>query len=215
MNEVELLTNLSNIIRKLKIDDHVTIISLIGGAASGKSTMARKLKDFLGDANILGTDDYLVGDRSFRRKHLEGGDPREKYNQKKLNTHIEKICHLKEGEQFFIPTYDEVTGEAVDATKYNKAVGKAKYLIIEGDFDFVEKPDYRIYLDVSDQTRLSNRLRRDQNTRNANIQEIKDSFDLRQKLQYTPYTLPAREKANLIIKACVGEDDEYVYEILY
>lgn len=211
MNEVELLTNLSNVIRKLKIDDQVTVISLIGGAACGKSTIARKLSDILGDADILGTDDYVVGDRAYRRKHLEGGDPRKKYNQKKLNEHIEKICRLQEGEQFLVPTYDEQTGEAVDAAKYNRTIGKVKYLIIEGDFDFVEKPDYRIYLDVSDKTRLENRLRRDQNTRNASIQEIKASFDLRQKLQHIPYTLPAREKADFVIKACAGKDGEYVY----
>lgn len=54
-----------------------------------------------------------------------------------------------------------MTGEAVDAKEYHKKISKVKYIIVEGDFDFVENPDLLIYFDVDDEIRLDNRIQRD------------------------------------------------------
>lgn len=54
-----------------------------------------------------------------------------------------------------------MTGEAVDAKEYHKKISQVKYIIVEGDFDFVIAPDLLIYFDVDDETRLNNRIQRD------------------------------------------------------
>ncbi|MAE12991.1 hypothetical protein CMO92_00360, partial [Candidatus Woesearchaeota archaeon] len=84
--------------------------------------------------------------------------------------------------------------------KLHPAIPKVDYLIIEGDFDFVVHPDIKIYFHVPDDLRLQNRINRDKEKRNEpNVQNITENFNLRQKLQYIPYTLPAAKKAHLII----------------
>ena len=142
-------------------DGNVKVISIVGGAGSGKTTFAQELISFLGNACTLGTDDYVIGDRAYRKKYLEGGDPLKKYNPLALNKNISIIKSLKDGEYCYVPTYDDVTGEAVDAKEYHKKISQVKYIIVEGDFDFVINPDLLIYFDVADEIRLNNRIQRD------------------------------------------------------
>ena len=94
------------LVRKSKGED-TEVISIVGGAGSGKTTLARKLVDALGSADMLGTDDYVVGDRAYRRANLEGGDPIKKYNPVKLNDHIAAIKRLTNDEKLGVPTYNE------------------------------------------------------------------------------------------------------------
>ena len=144
-----------------KTKDNVKVINIVGGAGSGKTTFAHELIMFLGDACTLSTDDYVIGNREFRRKNLEGNSPLKKYNTTALNENISAIKNLKANEFHLVPTYDDVTGEGVDAREYHKKVFPVKYIIVEGDFDFVKNPDLLIYFDVDDETRLHNRITRD------------------------------------------------------
>ena len=118
---------------------------------------------------------------------------------------------LDDGEKLPVPTYNEQTGEAVDAAEYGRAIPKIKYHVVEGDFDFVQNPDLLVYFDVPDDVRLNNRILRDQISRNGgDVAKITDSFNLRQKLQHIPYTLPTREKAGMKVTAITtthGKDE--------
>ena len=214
LREEEFLDALSNLIRKNK-GEGTEVVSIVGGAGSGKTTLARKLIKALGNADMLGTDDYVIGDRAYRRANLEGGDPIKKYNPTKLNEHIAAIKNLDDSEKLGVPTYNEQTGEAVDAKEYTRQIGKVDFLVVEGDFDFVKGPDLLVYFDVPDEIRLTNRIKRDLATRNVMDEaEIKESFDLRQRLQHLPYTLPTKSKADVIVNVVIGADGEYFYEML-
>lgn len=149
-------------------NNSVKVISIVGGAGSGKTTLAHELIMFLGDACTLSTDDYVIGNREFRRKNLEGKNPLKKYNPAVLNKNIATIKNLKANEVCFVPTYDDVTGEAVDAKEYYKKISQVKYIVVEGDFDFVINPDVLIYFDVDDEIRLENRIQRDLAKRQGN-----------------------------------------------
>ncbi len=157
----EIFNEIRRKIDSKKGQSKVKVISIVGGAGSGKTTFANELITFLGDACTLGTDDYVVGDRDYRRKNLEGKNPLLKYNPEALNENIRAIQKLQEGEFYMVPKYDDVTGEAVDAKEYHKKITPVKYIVVEGDFDFVKNPDLLIYFDVDDETRLQNRIRRD------------------------------------------------------
>ena len=160
LSREEIFNEIKNRINNTNGSD-VKVICIVGGAASGKTTFARELVKFLKEACTISTDDFLIGNREFRRKYLEEKNPLQKYNSKALNNTITLIKNLKVNESLLVPTYDDVTGEAVDAKEYKKRIGQVKYIIVEGDFHFVTNPDLLIYYDVDDKIRLNNRIKRD------------------------------------------------------
>lgn len=214
LNETEVLRKLCDRIIELSCKNDTKIISIVGGAASGKTTLTHKLIQCLGDADFIGTDDYVVGDREYRRNNLEGKDPTAKYDVARLNKDIEAIINIRENDTYLVPTYDESTGLAVDSPNYKHKIGKVKYLIVEGDFDFVQNPDLKIYYDVPDEIRLENRIHRDLKKRSeTDFEKIKENFEIRQKLQHEPYTIKARDSANLVVSVTpVIQNDILAYE---
>ena len=188
--------------------DICTIVSLVGGAASGKSTLAglmiKRLQRQGWAADSISTDDYVIGDRIYRREHLEGREPRAKYDFNLLNMKIAQIRNNRNSKlKIAVPTYDEANGIAVAAgeEKFIHKIGKVDVLIIEGDFYEVTDPDLAIFLDVSDEQRLRSRVARDVEHRNeADTSKIVENFHIRQAAQHLPYTLPAAEHADLIVR---------------
>ena len=186
-------------------------ISLIGGAASGKSLLSKRLSDSLNSAEVICTDDYVIGDRDYRRKHIEGQDPTKKYDINFLKKKIKEICSLKQGQSVKIPTYNPKTGLAVaeGENNFKKSIKQVDYIIIEGDFDFVDDSDYKIFFHVPDEIRLQNRIHRDNESRNEpNPEKIIANFQSRQRLQQEPYTLPAACKSDLLIIVSAKENNE-------
>lgn len=217
MKEKDFLVALTDLVRPVKefSQSGTAVIAIVGGAASGKTTLAKALANSLGSADTLSTDDYVVKDRAYRRAHLEGGDPLKKYAPDKLNQHIASIKGLKAGESFAVPTYNESTGEAVDAAAYSRVIEKVEFLIVEGDFNLVENPDLLIYFDVPDDVRLKNRIARDLVTRNGKDEDaIKENFNLRQKMQHIPHTLPTKGIADVVVQVNLDDSGNYLYKII-
>lgn len=201
LSEVEMLAQVTERIRLID-KPGMKLVSLIGGAGSGKTTLAQKLCECLGSADTLSTDDYVVGDRAYRREHFEGKDPIAKYDPSYLNDRIQRIATLKDGEVVPVPTYNEETGVAIaeGEENYKHKVEKVPYLIVEGDFPFADNPDLVIYFDVPDNVRLQNRIDRDKEKRaEPDIKKITDNFHQRQETQHLPHTLPVKNTANLIV----------------
>ncbi len=200
--------------------DRTRLISLVGGAASGKTTLSIELVDSLRQQGIaadsIGTDDYVIGDREYRRTHLEGKEPKAKYDFGYMNKLIDTIVanHGQAGE-VAVPTYNQATGVAIaeGEANYQHKIASVEALIIEGDFPEVAKPDLTIYLHVDDNLRLSNRLNRDLQHRSAtDAAKIEENFNQRQALQHVPYTLPAAALANIVVVGHVV-DGQWKYTV--
>lgn len=190
------------------------VIAMVGGPASGKGRLARKIAQTLGKTAVLATDNYLKGDRPWRRANIEnpGLDPTLKYDPHFLNEQVEAIKQLQEGQELGIPTYDGGTGISIsqdpnnrpdNSTYSEKVKGPQDFVIVEGDFQFLdpEKVDRLVYLDVDDQVRMENRIYRDTLERGeSDIERIKANFDSRQATQFIPHTLPQKDNADLILK---------------
>ena len=216
LDRFEALKMLVQEINKIDITG-TAVVAFIGGAASGKSSFCQKLKSQLGLADVLSTDDYVVGDRKYRHEHLDQNDPILKYRPEVMNEHIAKIVSLKSSEVFRVPERDEKSGIALDAGEKNfsRKIDRVKYLIVEGDFLFVKNPDFIIYFDVPDEIRKANRIYRDSKKRMITDRaEIAINFDLRQKTQHIKYTEPVKKIADLILKAQVksGSSGNYIYQ---
>lgn len=217
----ELITYLSDLLtqRKKKIQNTL-IVSLIGGAASGKGTITRLLVEDLKrrsvSSDVISTDDYVIGDRAFRRANFEGKDTLAKYDFSLLNEKIELIkINKNPAVAISVPTYDEFTGVAVvlGEENYTHKILPVDILIIEGDFDAVKNPDLMLYLNLTDEQRLKNRVNRDAKTRNEVPAKIIENFELRQKTQHIPYTIKAMGKADYVINGRVRDGGEFVYDV--
>jgi uridine kinase len=192
------------------------IISLVGGAGSGKSTLAGEIGLSLKSAAIIGTDDFVLGPRKFRRKFMEveGKDPLLKYDFALLREKIEQIKRAREGEAICLPLYESRSGTGLDI-EYDpqtgrilnisrdvceREIGKVDFLIVEGDFQILAAPDYQIFLHVSDEVRLHNRISRDLRERGPTTpEEITENFYLRQRFQHVPCTRTYARSADLLL----------------
>ncbi len=113
---------------------------------------------------------------------------------------------MAEDDSVAIPVYETQTGMAVSGYKagkdeYKKQVSRPDYLLLEGDFQPLPRDwiDYSIYLDVPDEVRMANRMRRDlKEGREASLESIKESFMMRQP-QFEKYTLPNKKEADLVL----------------
>lgn len=184
--------------------DEVTVVSLIGGAASGKTTLSGMIAESLTSlgliADRISTDDYVVGDRAYRREHFEGKEPRAKYDFELMN---QKIKQIRQRQPVGVPTYNEQTGEAIGIGEENFShnIDHVDVLIVEGDFPEVDTPDLRIFLHVSDEARLQARRDRDITTRSeVDDAKIVENFNLRQRTQHFPITLPAIDTADIAVE---------------
>jgi uridine kinase len=203
--------------------DTVKVVSLVGGAASGKSTLARDLIQALSDvgvvADTISTDDYNLGDRAWRWERFEGDearDPMGKWDFVFMNTKIEAIRNNgSECTVVKVPTYNQATGLAIDEGEENYAheVGNVEVLIVEGDMARVNDPDLAVYLDVPDEQRLQSRVSRDlQHRSETDSEKVVANFHLRQHNQHIPYTLPAAESADYVVKV-EPDGKEWQYDI--
>ena len=200
LNDEQMVDYLVDSIQNFK-KQGTLVIALISGAGAGSSTLAQELINKLPKSDAIGTDDYLIGDRKYRRENIEGQDPLLKYDIEFMRQEVKKICSLRNGDEILVPRYDEPTGLALAQEPYSHKIKSLKYLIIEGDFQFLDQVDYLIYLDVPDEVRLRNRLEREIKKRNEKSkQAVKDNFEIRQKLQHVPYCEPLKDKADILVQ---------------
>lgn len=191
--------------------DEVPLITITGGAGSGKSTLTKKLIGSFEESGLtagsISSDDFVVRDRAYRRKHLEHVSPLERYDFLFMESLIEQIRQSKiDGESVRVPKYDDTTGTAIDSNSpdgYGKAVGPVDVLIVEGDINRIyPNTGLRIYLHLDDAKRLASRVDRDLLLRGAaDKDEIVANFTHRHTNQHTPHTIPAVDFADIVIHA--------------
>lgn len=151
-------------------------------------------------AGSFSTDDFVVGDRAYRRTHLEGHSPIAKYDVELLNKKLVLTCaNHNPMTTISVPHYDEISGRAVAAGEesFPIKIGPVRILIVEGDFDFVKRPNLCIYLHMPDEERLgygSNEILR--NHGESNLEPVIESFTLRQTQQHFPFTPPTAKGAS-------------------
>lgn len=227
LDDEKAVLEITHVLKRIK-NDGTTIVSLIGGAASGKGTLAKRVANLLPNTAIISTDDFLLGSREYRKKYIEQDAPLKKYDSDLLREKVVKIKNMPEGESEPMPTYDEKSGTAItidfdpetgqivsiNKDHYPRRIGSVEFLIIEGDFALLANPDYQIFFHVPDDVRLHNRINRDTGQRAASIEETIDSFRLRQGSQHKRYTLPSAHNADLLITVdamTIGARHKYQY----
>jgi uridine kinase len=190
-------------------------IYIIGGVASGKSTLAKSLARKLSNTVIICTDDFVKGTREWRRNNIvaKNKNPLLKYDLALLKTKISELCSEK-FKPVFLPKYDEFTGLAIadSPDKYLKIGVKPDYIIIEGDFQVFPNAGLQIYLHKSDSARAQDRIKRDKTARNeTDMTRLMADIQIRDIQQHFPFTLPNSAKSDFILKMHKSSGGQYKY----
>ena len=176
------------------------IIGIAGGTASGKTTLAKILKESFRDEVTILKHDYYYHDKShFDVEEDEiNFDHPESFETELLIRHLKK---LKLGESIARPVYSYKTNERL---KENKIVKPSPIMIVEGILIFHyerlrELFDLKIYIETDADVRLLRRISRDINQRERTFESVKKQYLTSVKPMHEKYVRPTRNRADIII----------------
>jgi len=181
------------------------IIGITGGSASGKSSYAKNLCDFLSSkckTIIISMDNFYKGLSQFSDNELE------LFQNNKLNLDAPSIINFKlliqvvsdllNNRSTKMPIYERMK---YDSVKSQEITDQYDVIIVEGIFIFTNKilekmMDIKIFMDVSDQVRLDRRKQRyDQSKLDKQI-EYYNTFVCP---AYKKYILPQKQLVDFVI----------------
>ncbi len=180
----------------------IYFIGIAGGSASGKTTVASKLSEFLGTdkSSIINLDCYyndLSGIPAEAREKKNFDHP-DSIDLNLLSSHLNQ---LSTGMPISLPHYDFVTHTRKAETE---VFIPKEYVILEGLFTLAIKKirsllKYKIYVNASDDVRLIRRIMRDTNERNRNIDSIINQYLNSVKKMHNTIIEPSKKYADSII----------------
>lgn len=187
----------------------VLFLGVAGGTGSGKTTLARRLREALGESVALLQHDWYYRDRSHlseaEREAINYDEPAALENELLLR-HLDE---LGRGAPIEAPRYDFSKHARAPETH---AVRPAPIVVVEGILLFtipelVERFDLRIYVDTDDDIRLLRRLHRDLVERGRSLASIEEQYLRTVRPMHRLHVEPSKARAHLIVPEG-GENDE-------
>ncbi len=179
------------------------VIGIAGGSASGKTSVARKIKEAFDDTNsvtIIRQDDYYKN-----QSHLTMED-RVKTNYDHPfafdnDLLIEQLQMLLEGKDIEKPMYDFVNHTRSDCTE---VIQTCDVLILEGLFILENEQlrnllDIKIFVDTDADVRFIRRLKRDVEDRGRTLDSVINQYVKTVRDMHSQFVEPSKRYANIII----------------
>ena len=178
------------------------IVGIAGGTGSGKTTLAKKIREGLGSASQLIQFDWYYRDLS----HLPLKD-REEVNfdhPSSLESEllVEHIKALKEGKAIDVPLYDFKThSRMMDQTIH---IDPLPVIVVEGILLFCFEPlremlDIKIFVDTDADIRVFRRIRRDMRERGRDFNSIRKQYYKSVRPMHLEFVEPSKRYADVII----------------
>ena len=182
------------------------IIGITGGSASGKTTIAKYIKEILVDCCYLSMDNYY---KPLKDKAILNNP--DLFNAYLLQTNfdepgairkellIEHLNNLMQGKSVRCPIYDHSTTTVIDY----KILYPNKYILVDGLF-VLSIPEIKNLLDVSifvksnDTSRLARRIARDIKERGNTTEMIQEQFYTSVKPMHYKHIEPCKEIADYV-----------------
>ena len=177
------------------------VIGIAGGTGSGKTTLANKLKEALGDDIALLCHDYYYkahDDITFEERQKLNFD-----HPMAFDTHllVEDIRALKRGESILHPLYS--------FTQHTRLPDKvrmdpARVVIVEGILIFENKElrdemDIKVFVDTDADIRLIRRLVRDVKERGRTLESVVNQYMNTVKPMHEQFVEPSKKNVDIII----------------
>ena len=178
------------------------LIGICGGSASGKTTAASFIVQFVGEENCLlfSLDNYFFGPNDEERKQIQD------YNFDRpealdLDLAYEHLLELKEGKTIDMPVYNFNISKRMN---YTQKVKPKKVIIFEGIFSLYEKRmrdlmDIKLFFDLDSDIRFFRRIIRDISDRSRQIDTVIERYFRFVKPAFDRYILPTKKYADFVI----------------
>ena len=192
------------------------ILGIAGGTASGKTTVAKKLKELAqpyGKVSMLRLDDYYkdMAHLSLEERKQINFDHPDSYDFDLILQHIEDLLNGKSIEK---PIYDFVLSVR---TKETELVEPSDVIIIEGIMIFTDERlrklfDMKIYVDTPDDIRFIRRLKRDIRDRGRTVESVVNQYLTTVRPMHHSFVEPSKRYADIIIPE--GGKNEVAIDLL-
>lgn len=179
----------------------VIIIGIAGGSASGKTTVASKIKEEFGDDVELLSHDYYYKEHNElpfeERTKLNYDHPNAFDTERFLND----IKDLKAGKVIERPVYSYIQHNRLAETVkvYPKKVVIVEGFLIFENHDLLDLFDIKIFVDTDADERLIRRILRDVQERGRSLESVISQYQTTVKPMHEQFVEPTKRHADLII----------------
>lgn len=179
----------------------VIVIGVAGGSASGKTTVAARIKqEFEDQVQLICHDSYYLAhdDMPFEERVSINYDHPNAFDTVRL---IEDIRSLKEGRAIDCPVYSY---SEHNRTKDTVHIEPAKVIVVDGFLIFENKElrdlmDIKIFVDTDADERLVRRILRDVKERGRNLESVIAQYISTVKPMHEQFVEPTKKYADVII----------------
>lgn len=177
------------------------LLGIAGGTGSGKTTLAAKIRDALGDGSSLISHDWYYLDRSSytpeEREALNYDEP-DALDNELLASHLDELRLSRSVE---CPQYDFTTHTRRAETV---AVPARHVVVVEGILLFAvpalrDRLDLRLFVDTDDDIRLMRRIRRDIVDRGRDLRSVEDQYYKSVRPMHRLHVAPSKQHAHLVV----------------
>ena len=179
----------------------VKFLGITGGAASGKTTIARHLLKNLNERiSVLQFDRYYRDQGHLTAEHraLVNYDHPDSLDHELLVKHLDS---LSEGTSIDAPIYDFVTHTR---TQQTEKIEPKEFVIVDGILimafaEIMERLTFKVFIDTPDETRLKRRIARDMDERGRTEESVRKQFGASVLPMHKKFVEPFRDSTQLII----------------
>ena len=178
------------------------IIGICGGTGSGKTTIARKIVEKIGEENIIlvEQDSYYLDLADLplderRRANFDHPDAID------FDSIAEHLGTLKRGESVEMPIYDFKTHTRNNSTFHlePKPIVIIEGILLFSDSRILELLDAKIFVDAPADIRLLRRIKRDIDERGRTLEQVLNQYERTIRPMHQKFVKPFKKYADVII----------------
>ena len=186
------------------------IVGIAGGTGSGKTTLAKKIAETLGNdtVTLIDADSYYrdLSHLPLHQRHQINFDHPDALDTPLLIEHIKK---LNQGFSIKKPIYDFSTHTR---TKETVTVAPKPVILIDGILIFALEEvcrlfDLKVFVDEDADIRLLRRIQRDIRERGRSIEMVAEQYLQNVRPMHEKFVEPSKKAADIVMRTCDTAED--------
>ena len=182
--------------------NHVCIVGIAGGSASGKTTIVNRIKQTFGeDIVVISHDSYYKAhdELNYDQRARLNYDHPESFDTQLM---IDDIKSLRKNHEIDIPVYDfTVHNRSKNETVH---IVPKKVIIVEGILILENEQlrslmDIKVFVDADADERLMRRMKRDMIERARSVESVLTQYEQTVKPMHEQFIEPSKKYADIII----------------